>query len=190
MKKLVIIAAVAFASVCANAANLQWGIRNIYIPIADNLEVDQTGIHPTSGDKFAAGSLTVNLFWVDNDGVDHAINSYVLTGAGTISAQTLANTSDNTALYNAMLAEGDTYKPTYHYTATYETSTGVYTYDGTAASGTAISNLPNGNNSLTVNAANNGTGTWSYTANAVPEPTSAMLVLLGVAGLALRRRRA
>ena len=33
-------------------------------------------------------------------------------------------------------------------------------------------------------------GTGWYTASSIPEPTSGLLLLLGVAGLALRRRRA
>ena len=35
-----------------------------------------------------------------------------------------------------------------------------------------------------------GAGRWNSTASSVPEPTSGLLMLLGVAGLALRRRRA
>ena len=47
------------------------------------------------------------------------------------------------------------------------------------------------NNSSSIPAANGAIGlTGNFTAASVPEPTSALLMLLGVAGLALRRRRA
>jgi hypothetical protein len=49
-----------------------------------------------------------------------------------------------------------------------------------------ISGLKDTNTSV-VFAMNN--GTWNYTASAVPEPTSGLLLLLGVAGLALRRKQ-
>ena len=71
--------------------------------------------------------------------------------------------------------------------------------DGTKASYYDIGNVSStdvkANENLTVNSAWSG-GAWleqggyTVTVGAVPEPTSGLLLLLGVAGLALRRRRA
>ena len=149
MKKLMVLAAVAMAAVASQAANITWGARNIYIPVATDVKVDQSGIVASSGSKFAADALTVALFWVDGSDVKHAIDSYATTGDGLIGAKTLGNSSTDTALYDAMLAEGSTYKPTYYFTATYTTADGTYTYEGTAVAGTAIGNLPSGNIGMT-----------------------------------------
>ena len=189
MKKLMIVATIAFAAIASQAAEIKWGARNIYIPVADDVTKDQSGIVAASGTKFAAGALSVDLYWVGIDGTTKTfIDTFALTGAGTIAAQVLGNHNTDDALYTAMLAEGATYKPTYYYEATYTTKDGVYSYAGTSAAGTQISNLPS--QAITLTSKFDETGSWTYTANAVPEPTSGLLLLLGVAGLALKRKRA
>jgi len=186
MKKLMILATVAVAAVASHAASISWGARNIYIPVATDVKVDQTGIVASSGTKFAADALTVALYWVATDGTKNSIGEFKTTGAGLIAAQTLGNSSSDTALYDAMIVEGNSYKPSYYFTATYETADGKYVYEGTAVATSAIANLTSQNIGTTANFAT--AGSWNYTA--APEPTSGLLMLLGMAGLALRRRRA
>jgi len=183
-----ILAAVAFAAVASHAASVSWSARNIYIPVAADVKVDQTGIVAASGTKFAADALTVALYWVNSAGGYESIDSFTTTGAGVIASKTLGNGTDSD-IYKAMVADqGATWKPEYYFTATYTTADGTYTYAGTASSSTAIGDLASKTVSATANFSS--AGTWSYTANSVPEPTSGLLMLLGMAGLALRRRRA
>jgi len=188
MKKLLIAVAIICTAAASQAASITWSAMNVKTPIATDVKVDQTGIIGTGA---AMENLAINLFWVDSTGTDVAIGTFY-TGTGSNAGKSTNNVLGNgtsSDLYLAMVDDqGATWKPQYHMTATYSTEDGTYTFDGYVASSVAIGDLA----SKAVGAAANFTtaGTWTYTANAVPEPTSAMLVLLGVAGLALRRRRA
>lgn len=188
MKKLMVLAAVAVTAIASQAYDIKWGAKNIYIPVATDAAVSQSGIVATSGDKFAAGALTVSLFWVGSEG-NNKIGDYATTTAGGIAQQVLAS-GTGSDLYAAMVADqGATWKPEYYYTATYTTKDGKYVFAGTVTATTQIGNLSSANVSVMGDFTK---GSWDYTANPVdptPEPTSGLLMLLGMAGLALRRKQ-
>lgn len=185
MKKLMIAAVIAMVAMMSQAYSIKWGARNVMIPVADNVKVSQSGIVVTSGDKFAAGALTVQLYWVGSTG-NNLIGEYKTTGDGVIAAQDFGGSSG--VLYAAMIADSTTsYVPSYYYTATYTTADGTYTFSGSTSATKALSNINAANITATADFKN---GSWVYTAASVPEPTSGLLLLLGMAGLALKRKRA
>ncbi len=193
MKKLMIACvAVAMAAV-AQAASISWTISNVYSPS------DSTA-------KVATGTMSAWLFVTANStdvttgipvttlsAVQAVLDSGDLTGLASLSAANRTNSSagmftgatglegfssgsltafavvvDSTDLASAQnyfLAGGGTEK-----TATFTSATGIKT-------------LGWGSQATITQAA----GGWT---SVVPEPTSGLLMLLGVAGLALRRRRA
>ena len=183
MKKILVAGLVAMAAITSQAYAMKWGAANIKTPAAADPKVSESGI---IGSGAAMSGIEVALYWVSTSG-DVLIDTYT-SADGKVAAQTVADgTSD--ALYTAMVADrGDDWKPQYHFTATYTTADGVYTYSGTAVASAALGNL--GSKAISTTANFSTAGTWDYTANPVPEPTSGLLLLLGVAGFALRRRRA
>ena len=183
MKKLLFAAVVGFLAATSQAYQIKWSALNIKTPTATDVTVAQTGI---TGTGAAMSGLDIALYWVSTSG-DVLIDTFT-SDSGKVAAQTLGD-GTSSALYTAMVADqGDTWKPVFHMTATYTTADGTYEFDGTVTSSLAIGDL--GTKNVTANANFGNIAGWSYTPNDVPEPTSGLLMLLGVAGLALRRKRA
>ena len=188
MKKLIVVlGAVAIAAV-AQAASFSWKT--------------QTGQYVyQAGTSTKAGSVTAYLFNADVVSRDALVAAFVDAGKGltdftslsskaTSSAGAITNTSftadpigTETSLtaYFAIIS-GDNIFVSAEVTGMYQaTSTTPLNFSPTTASKTAAVEWTTGTTSV-------GTAGGWYTA--APEPTSGMLLLLGMAGLALKRKRA
>ena len=192
MKKLMIVCvAVAMAAV-AQAASVSWTISNVYSPSDSTVKVAAgsmsawlfvtanstdvtTGIPITTLAAVEAVLASGDLTGLSSLAAANGINSSagMFTGAtglegfssGSLTAfAVVVDSTDLASAQNYFLASGGTEK-----TATFTSATGAKT-------------LGFGSQATITQSANG----WQ----AVPEPTSGLLMLVGLAGLALRRRRA
>ena len=169
MKKLLVLAAVIVASVVANAATFKWTGGNIYKADGATKLTGTVAIMAYTGTDASSAVKVVDAFVVD----------------GTLKAD--AQGSANGFTYNWADAVGGT---SYNFYMVIE--------DAGKSIDTSTSN-PSKIVSATAQATSTPTVAFSSMATitqdssnwgAVPEPTSGLLMLLGVAGLALRRKRA
>ena len=160
MKKLLVLAAAVVAGVAANAASFNWSAANIY---SSDLTTKYTG--------------TINLYVSGVSDLDGIVLSTVSANNGVVTTALAGN-----AFSSDKLIAGNSYD----FFFTFEDGDKVFTSatKSATAQATATATIQFANMaSQTQNASN-----WS--GSAVPEPTSGLLMLLGMAGLALRRRRA
>ena len=185
MKKIMIAVAIVCAAVMAQAATANWkaSASNIY---------DGTAATKYSGaayffDATATSQEALFALFAADTSLDLTKQAgYLATGTaanGVINANTAANQFAN---FEQGSGDHSFYFVLVNNDAMYLSATKTAAAGGTdAAVAVAFGNQATG--SKTISEGFTSTGTW---AQAVPEPTSGLLMLVGLAGLALRRRRA
>ena len=183
MKKLMIAVLAVATAVVANAASVNWSMSNgVLAPSPDGSQ--------SSG----RCSYYTMLIFTDSQAsaVDAAIAAGNFTSLSTLAVSTsqAAKAGGFTGAVNGLTGASATLFAVVF--DTYSTTEGIADAGYYYKTGTVTQNTfdPTGSDPATtaVFTSTQMTGTW--TATAVPEPTSGLMLLLGMAGLALRRRRA
>ena len=174
MKKMFVLAALALACVGARAACVDWKISGTVdnvgsqIYIVGALSEDWTSVADIAAAASAFGTGTSGT--IKKDGRSYYVN-------GTIVSDSVTKTAGD--VYFIIVSGSDA--TSYKYV---KTDVKGLAYEGTDGS-------PGQFNSVTAASLLAGsTGTFAGGGGDVPEPTSGLLALVGLAGLALRRRRA
>jgi len=182
MKKLIVaLAMVAFAA-CAQAAIVNWGTSAVSFNgttlTSKNVSLYIVGVGG------AADTLVDTRSTLANPPVN---KGKILAGTGSgQSSYDYNSTIAGGALWNS--DSGDLGRQ-YYMVLTYNDGTKDYTYTSSAVASSGLSSTSLGTVSFTFTDTIKASGTDGWVAS-VPEPTSGLLMLLGFAGLALRRRRA
>lgn len=194
MKKLMIaLAAVAFAAV-TQAASVSWGTGNVYISSDKN---GTTG----SGNTYKANASTrlVNAYvytltaeqyaTASTMSVEDLYKTYVKGGA-TAEKAGATSAMGSFSYTKSSLPDGSAESPQHLYSVfILEDTKTAAGYEGVEAFVKAVVLDSQWKDTVGVQNTNLATSQANWTA-VVPEPTSGLLMLLGIAGLALRRRRA
>ena len=199
MKKLMVALSVAALAAIGEASTVAWTSSAVAYGVTTANVLDN-GSYDAGGQKMRSGGAfdwALTVFDADGNKVGNTLNGTITgtTGTGSTGKISLTKmdlggtlvadadytfqiviTGTQTSLSNKDPIEKDGYTYTYTDATLSTTLTGAFKGKGSGDSGISA-----------------GPSTWTVSGikvEAVPEPTSGLLLLLGVAGLALRRRRA
>jgi len=182
MKKLMILAAAAMVSAIAGAAQVKWGSGTI-------AKADSTtaGKNEVTGYLFLISADTYSTLAANTTGT--ALSDAVYAAYGSSLSSAAANKATNakgisTITDPTTYANGDTFYGAILYVEGDNYMGNIATYTLTSDQDFSIGDL-----ALKIGG-DAGTTATAWSTAAVPEPTSGLLLLLGMAGLALKRKRA
>ena len=183
MKKLMILAAAVVTTVAANAAAITWGSGTITLPGGDTAGKDAVTAY-----LFMVDKSTYDTFAAYTDATKLSDDIYSAYKGSLGSADATKTSSKKGA---ATLNSGADYASGNYYAVVLYTATESATdyWMGNYATASIESTMDVSVENLATNLGGSGSAT-AWSSAAVPEPTSGLLLLLGMAGLALKRKRA
>ena len=178
MKKLIVMAAVAIAAIVGEAAQFNWSMsRNAASPYKSKT------VYVVDGADYAT---VIAALTAGGSGVATTFNNYVKSsvsagsnGAASGLAENITSTTAAFIIFDGAIADGGTYDTT----GLVNVSANLYGETDPAATAYSFAYTD-----FTTKAQPIGGSTPPTPPQPIPEPTSGLLMMLGVAGLALRRK--